>query len=86
MTIASTSITHAVKGNTRAYILASLEGEPGEKKKKKFLVEVTSSQAENYYNHITMLQAELQKKLEEGFSNFHKVKEWAAHRKWQLIG
>ena len=70
-------MVHAMKGNVRAYLMATIA------KEKKYVMEITQAQAPNYYDLVIGLQQELEEQMLG--QTLDQVKTWAKQRKHELL-
>ena len=74
--VVATNIVHAAKGNMRSYILGRVAGQ------KKFLVEISHTQAEDHQAKIQAINLEMQAQLGKPLGD---VKKWARQKKDELL-
>ena len=70
-------MVHALKGNVRAYLMASIG------KEKKYVMEITQAQAPKYHELVIGLQQELEEQMLG--QTLAQVKTWAKQRKHELL-
>ena len=74
--VVATNIVHAAKGNVRSYILGRVAGH------KKFLVEISHTQAQDHHAKIQAINLEMQDQLGKPLDD---VKKWAREKKEELL-
>ena len=80
LTVQYSSLTHAISGNRRAYLMAKCG--PGVQK---YLVEITQKTSMQYLQKMSQLQEELAAQLSDGMSSFEDVQAWCKQRKLELL-